>query len=126
MAEAGSGGAAPPPMMAQSGSGGVAAPGPRGPMMCGGFSGKDPGDPDVRAAAEFAVGALKKEFADVASLVKVAEANSQVVAGVIYQLKIHVAYSNEETNVFTAKVLKPLPHTGNPMQLMQHEHLGKL
>jgi len=94
--------------------------------LCGGFSGKDVEDPDIKAAAEFAVGALKKEFQDVASLVKIAEASSQVVAGTNFMLKIHVAYSNEETHVFSAKVFRPLPHTGNPMQLTQHEHLGKL
>jgi hypothetical protein len=94
--------------------------------LCGGFSGKDVEDPDIKAAAEFAVGALKKEFPDVASLVKIAEASSQVVAGTNFMLKIHVAYSNEETNAFSVKVFRPLPHTGSPMQLTQHEHLGKL
>ncbi|CAK0886103.1 unnamed protein product [Prorocentrum cordatum] len=102
--------------------GGAVGTGP----VCGGFSGKDVEDPDIKAAAEFAVGALKKEFPDVSSLVKIAEASSQVVAGTNFMLKIHVAYSNEETNVFSVKVFRPLPHTGSPMQLSQHEHLGKL
>jgi len=95
-------------------------------VACGGFSVKDVEDPDVKAAAEFAVEALKKEFEYVASLLKIAEASSQVVAGVNFMLKIHVACANEETNVFTVKVFRPLPHTGNPMELSQHEHLGKL
>jgi len=94
--------------------------------LCGGFAGKAVEDPDIKAAADFAVGALKQEFPDVASLVKIAEASSQMVAGTNFMLKIHVAYSNEETNVFSVKVFRPLPPTGSPMQLTQHEHLGKL
>ena len=41
---------------------------------------------------------------------------TQVVAGLNYQLKIHVG----DNQYIHAKVYKPLPHTGNPPSVSAH------
>merc|ERR1719428_2178967 len=40
---------------------------------------------------------------------------TQVVAGIIYQVKVDVG----DNKYVHAKIVKPLPHTGNPPELME-------
>lgn len=56
---------------------------------------------------------------------KIAEASSQVVAGTNFNLLLHLSHpTTAEVNVYSVRVFRPLPHTSNPMKLVQHEHRG--
>ena len=96
-------------------------PQPPQPPMVGSFKARDPNDPEVRAAAEFAAKSI-----GMGELVRVASAKVQVVAGLIYKLALHIRYKDGKLHAHVATVFQPLPHTKQPLRLEEEVHTGVL
>ena len=96
-------------------------------LKVGGFKDRDVNDEEVKAAAAFAVDALAKRLnAKFDKLEAVEEAQSQTVAGIIFRLVLHIRHEGAGVFKYDAKVFRPLPHTGLPMELKEHLALGEL
>ncbi len=87
--------------------------------VAGGYSTTDKNTDQVKAAAAFATQQLNK-----GTLVRVADAQSQVVAGINYRLKLEIAHPDGSHHYYTVVVFVPLPNTGDPMQLTSSQYLG--
>mmetsp|Transcript_5223 Transcript_5223/g.9828 ORF Transcript_5223/g.9828 Transcript_5223/m.9828 type:complete len:99 (-) Transcript_5223:122-418(-) len=90
--------------------------------VVGGFKAADTSSEEVKAAAHFAAEKLGK-----GPLVKVAEAGSQVVAGLNYRMVLHIAHDDEDSkpHSYLVKVHRPLPSAeDNNMQLSEQSYQG--
>jgi len=92
------------------------------PTIVGGFSEKAASDENVIKAGKFAT-----EKIGLGEFVKVAAAQTQVVAGMNYKLVIHIKYNMDNAiHAHKVTVYEPLPHTNEPMQLKENAHVGAI
>ena len=87
-------------------------------VLCGGFSEIAVTDDGVVAAAAFAAAELASLHGAIASHA-IESAASQVVAGVNYLIELSATYESGDVKKHTVKVHRPLPHTGDPMKIME-------
>jgi Ran-binding protein 1 len=87
----------------------------------GGFAAAKLDSPEVAAAAAFAVAEINQ-----GKLIRIVQAAQQVVAGMNFSLDLHIAHNDGKTHWHTARVFKPLPHTGAPLKLTEHKHHGSV
>lgn len=84
---------------------------PSSPMP-GGYIEAGVTDPAVQTAADFAVQEINK-----GTLVKIISAQSQVVAGLNYKIKLQIVDPQGQQAIYDVVVFVPLPVTQAPMQL---------
>lgn len=87
--------------------------------IVGGYAKFDPNSPEAQQAAKFAA-----EKIGMGTLVKIASIKTQVVAGRNYRMALHIRYKNGEVHAHVVTVHEPLPHTKQPMSVMEAIHTG--
>ena len=83
--------------------------------VCGGFTNQGrPATADEQAILDVVKGAVEASSGKSFSTFRAHSFITQVVAGTIYVMKVEA-----DGEYLHVKIVKPLPHTGNPPQLMQ-------
>lgn len=87
--------------------------------LCGGFKVVEASQEGIDAIVEFTVSAISK-----GTLVEVIEVQQQVVAGMNYKLQLKIKHEDDSSHIYSAKVFKPLPHTGLGPELKEQQYIG--
>jgi cystatin-A/B len=86
-------------------------------MVPGGHTAIKAITPELQEKVQSIKSLAEAELGETFSRFEATEYRSQVVAGSVYHFKITV--SDDDDDVVHVKVFEPLPHTGNPMEIMK-------
>lgn len=85
--------------------------------LLGGHSATKPPTPEIQALATEVKPSVEAELSKTFEKFEVTHFTQQVVAGMVYQLRIVTDDTEEDNKCLHIKVYKPLPHTGLPLEL---------
>ncbi|XP_068921015.1 cystatin-A1-like [Petaurus breviceps papuanus] len=86
-------------------------------MMTGGLSETKSATPEIQDMVDEVKPQFEKKSNEKYDTFEAIEYKTQVVAGIIYYVKVHLG-GDQYVHL---KILKPLPHTGEPVELLDYQ-----